>query len=169
MKDRMRDLNIKMTELSEYISVSRPTLYKYIDSYENGDLNSIPDKVTNLFRMMETPGVTKEQVVAFTITTFSSGDSTDVRDGIRKYLLDPSASPSKIELIDKIASTNCLDDLIPYLNGCVDILSKDRIDDNDLHQIARLLVLRSRITKGIPLRDEELDEAKESLRGSHGY
>ena len=66
MKARMRELNIKMTELSEYIKVSRPTLYKYIESYESGDLESIPDRVVSLFRLMDRPEVTKEQVVAFT-------------------------------------------------------------------------------------------------------
>ena len=169
MKDRMRELNIKMTELSEYIDVSRPTLYKYIDSYENGDLSSIPDRVVSLFRTMETPGITKEQVVSFTITTFSKNDSTDDREIIRRFLVDPSASPAKVELMHKLATTDRLDDLIPYLNGCVDILSQDKIDDAGLYQIARLLILKSKVTKNVPLKDEELNEAKEILKGSHGY
>ena len=149
--------------------MSRPTLYKYIDSYENGDLSSIPDRVVSLFRTMETPGITKEQVVSFTITTFSKNDSTDDREIIRRFLVDPSASPAKVELMHKLATTDRLDDLIPYLNGCVDILSQDKIDDAGLYQIARLLILKSKVTKNVPLKDEELNEAKEILKGSHGY
>ena len=169
MKDRMRELNIKMTELSEYIDVSRPTLYKYIDSYENGDLSSIPDRVVSLFRTMETPGITKEQVVSFTITTFSKNDVTDDKEVIRRYLIDPSASPEKVELMQKLATTDCLDDLVPYLNGCVDILSKRTIEDREVYQIARLLLLRSKVTRNVPLDDDELKEAKEIAKGSHGH
>ena len=65
MKDRMRELNIKMTELADYQKVSRPTLYKYIESYESGNQSGIPDRVASLFRLMDDPSSTKEQVVSF--------------------------------------------------------------------------------------------------------
>lgn len=164
MKARMRELNIKMTELSEYIKVSRPTLYKYIESYESGDLDSIPDRVVSLFRLMDNPDVTKEQVVTFTITTFSEGDSTDPKDVIRRYLSDPSSSADKTELMYKLATTDCLDDIIPYLNECIDILSEKRTDNESIQQVARLMIMRSRTIKGVPLKDEELREAKETMR-----
>ena len=164
MKERMRELNIKMTELSEYIKVSRPTLYKYIESYESGDLDSIPDRVVSLFRLMDNPDVTKEQVVTFTITTFSEGDSTDPKDVIRRYLSDPSSSADKTELMYKLATTDCLDDIIPYLNECIDILSEKRTDNESIQQVARLMIMRSRTIKGVPLKDEELREAKETMR-----
>ena len=164
MKARMRELNIKMTELSEYIKVSRPTLYKYIESYESGDLESIPDRVVSLFRLMDNPDVTKEQVVTFTITTFSEGDSTDPKDVIRRYLSDPSSSADKTELMYKLATTDCIDDIIPYLNECIDILSEKRTDNESIQQVARLMIMRSRTIKGVPLKDEELREAKETMR-----
>ena len=62
------------------------------------------------------------------------------------------------------ATTNCLDDLIPYLNGCIDVLSQDKKDDDSLYQIARLVIMRSKVTKNIPLKEEELQEAKEIMR-----
>ena len=169
MKARMRELNIKMTELSEYIKVSRPTLYKYIESYENGDTASIPERVLSLFRLMDTPGVTKEQVVTFTITSFSDSDTNDIRDRIRNYILDPSSSQAKVELMYRIATTDCIDDIVPYLNGCIDILSEGRTDDGSTYQIARLMIMRSKVSKNVPLSDEELNEAKEIVRGSHGH
>ncbi len=169
MKERMRELNIKLTELSEYIKVSRPTLYKYIESYESGDLGTIPERVLSLFKLMDTPGVTKEQVVTFTITSFSGSDTKDIRDRIRNYILNPSASQAKVELMYKLATTDCIDDIIPYLNGCMDILSEGRIDDDKAYQVARLTILRSKVSKNVPLSDEELEEAKELLRGSYGH
>ena len=169
MKARMRELNIKMTELSEYIKVSRPTLYKYIESYESGDLESIPDRVVSLFRMMDRPEVTKEQVIASIISSFREDEGKETGEAVRRYVSDPSSSPSKIEFLEKVASTDCLDSIIPYLNDCIDILSGDTIDDDQAYQVARLVLLRSKVNRNLPLKDEELREAKEILRGSHGH
>ena len=169
MKARMRELNIKMTELSEYIKVSRPTLYKYIESYESGDLESIPDRVVSLFRLMDRPEVTKEQVIASIISSFREEEGTETGEAVRRYVSDPSSSPSKVEFLEKVASTDCLDSIIPYLNDCIDILSGDTIDDDQAYQVARLVLLRSKVNRNLPLKDEELREAKEILRGSHGH
>ena len=167
MKARMRELNIKMTELSEYIKVSRPTLYKYIESYESGDIESIPDKVVALFRLMERPEVSKEQVITFIISSFSDG-ADDKGEVAKRYLSDPMSSPSKVEFLEKVATTDCLDSIIPYLNDCIDILSGGDIDDEKAYQVARLVLMRSKVIRNVPLKDEELKEAKELLRGSYG-
>ena len=168
MKDRMRDLNIKMTELSEYLKVSRPTLYKYIESYETGDLKSVPDKVVSIFRLMDEPDSTKEQVVSFVISAFSGSDVSDTRETVRRYLSDPSASSDKIEMMYRLSTSDSLDSVIPYLNNCMEILSKGSVDDEEAYQLARLLILRSRVTKNMPLKPEELNEAKEILKGLYG-
>ena len=169
MKARMRELNIKMTELSEYIKVSRPTLYKYIESYESGDLESIPGRVVSLFRYMDRPEVTKEQVIASIISSFREDEGNEVGEAVRRYISDPSSSPAKIEFLEKVASTDCLDSIIPYLNDCIDILSGDDIDDDQAYQVARLVLLRSKVNRNLPLKEEELKEAKDILRGSHGH
>ena len=169
MKARMRELNIKMTELSEYIKVSRPTLYKYIESYEEGDYESIPGRVVSLFKVMERPDVTKEQVISYIISSFKEDDGTDSGEAVRRYLSDPSSSPSKVEFLQKVATTDCLDSIIPYLNDCIDILSGGNIDDDQAYQVARLVLMRSKVIRNLPLKDEELKEAKEILRGSNGH
>lgn len=169
MKARMRELNIKMTELSEYIKVSRPTLYKYIESYEAGDYDSIPERTVSLFKMMERSDVTKEQVITFIISSFNGDDGADTSEAVKRYLLDPSSSPSKVEFMQKVATTDCLDNIIPYLNDCIDILSAESMDDDQVYQVARLVIMRSKVIRNLPLKDEELKEAKEILRGSHGY
>ena len=168
MKERMRELNIKMTELSEYIKVSRPTLYKYIESYEEGDYESIPNRVVSLFKIMEKPEVTKEQVISYIISSFKEEDGNDAGDAVRRYLSDPSSSSSKVEFLQKVATTDCLDSIIPYLNDCIDILSGENIDDEQAYQVARLVLMRSKVIRNLPLKDEELKEVKEILRGSHG-
>ena len=160
MKARMRELNIKMTELSEYVKVSLPTLYKYIESYESVDFSSLPEHILKLFKLMENPGVTKEQVVTFTISSFSETDANDSREKIRRYLANPSSSARKIDFIANLVESDCLDDLIPYLNDCISILSKEKIDDDGTYQVARLLLMKSQLSRNLPLKGDELEEAK---------
>ena len=169
MKTRMRELNIKLTELSEYLKVSRPTLYKYIESYESGDLESIPDNVVSIFRLMEREDVTKEQVVTFAITAFSEGGELDDREIIKRYLADPSASKAKVEMMYRLATSDCMDDMVPYLNGCMEVLSGNGIDDDQVYQVARFVLMRSKVLRGIPLKEDELREAEKLLEGSHGH
>ena len=88
---------------------------------------------------------------------------------IRNYILDPSSSQAKVELMYRIATTDCIDDIVPYLNGCIDILSEGRTDDDSTYQIARLMIMRSKVSKNVPLSEEELREAKEIVRGSYGH
>ena len=95
-------------------------------------------------------------------------DGDDAGDAVRRYLSDPSSSPSKVEFLQKVATTNCIDSIIPYLNDCIDILSSESIDDDQVYQVARLVLMRSKVIRNLPLKDEELKEVKEILRGSHG-
>ena len=71
--------------------------------------------------------------------------------------------------MNKLATTDCIDGIIPYLNDCIDILENGVKDDDEAYQVARLVLLRSRLAKNKPLKDEELREAKEILEGSHGH
>ena len=119
--------------------------------------------------MMERPDATKEQVVAFAITSFSESDTADPRDVVRRYLADTDSSPTKIEFMHRIVTTDGLDDLIPYLNGCLEILEEGCDSDEKAYQVARLLILKSKVTRNVPLKEEELNEAKEILRGLHGH
>ena len=36
LRDKIRDLGLRLIDLSEYLEVSRPTMYKYIELYEQG-------------------------------------------------------------------------------------------------------------------------------------
>lgn len=168
MKERLRELNIKLTELSEYVKVSRPTLYKYINSYEEGDFKSLPDDVLALFRFMERDDATKESVVSFAISSFSETEDVDAGERIRKYFLSASETNPKTEFVSKLISSDVLDDILPYLSNYIDIMTAKDFSEEKLYQIARLVNLRSNVTKNVPLKEEELSEAKKNLGGNHG-
>ena len=45
LKERLKDMDIRITELAEYLQVSRPTMYKFIDYYEEHSFDLINKKV----------------------------------------------------------------------------------------------------------------------------
>jgi len=49
MRKILHDMGLNITELSEIMDVSRPTMYKFLDSYENGDRDNIDQNVLKFF------------------------------------------------------------------------------------------------------------------------
>ena len=166
MKERLRELGIKTTELSGYMKISRPSLYKYIELYESGDRKAIPEKVLRVFRYVDKYSrLSREQVIAFTISEFADSDTSDKKEAIRGYLLKKGADDPKIDLMYMLITTDYLDALIPYLSNSARILSEGDPDDDQLYQVARLVNLRCDVMNGMPLDDEEKERARRNIHG----
>lgn len=163
MKDRMRELGIKMTEMAEYLKISRPTLYRYIDLYSEGNKAELPPNVSELFRFMETPGISKEQVIAFMIGEFGDSSESERKDSIRRYVSSKPDNDPKVRLFSLLATTDCMDAVVPYLANSIEIISRGPADDNELYQAARLALLKECVEKGMPLTSEELERAKRAM------
>jgi hypothetical protein len=53
IRDKLKDANIKITELSFYLGVSRPTLYSFIEMYSQKDYLSLEKRVYDLFTFVD--------------------------------------------------------------------------------------------------------------------
>lgn len=53
LKERLKDIELKITDLSEYLKISRPTLYKFIEAYDTGNYSVINPQILNLFEYIE--------------------------------------------------------------------------------------------------------------------
>ena len=53
IKKRLKDLEIKITELADYLQLSRTTLYKFIDSYDAKNRKEVNSSVLKLFDYIE--------------------------------------------------------------------------------------------------------------------
>ena len=49
IQDKLKDLKIKVTEIADYVNLSRPTLYKAMDLYDDGEFDSINKNVLKIF------------------------------------------------------------------------------------------------------------------------
>ena len=64
------NMQFSITELSNLTKKTRPTLYKYISSYEEGKLDEIPYSFIQLFKLLNKPNVTNREVIKFCENTF---------------------------------------------------------------------------------------------------
>lgn len=164
MKEKLRQLGIKTTELSEYMRVSRPSLYKYVGLYESGEYSSIPEKVLRVFRYIDRHSkLTKEQIISFTICEFAEGETSDKKEAIRNYLMRNSTNDPKVRLMYAIATTHQLDSIAEYISrACIRLESAD-LDDSDLRQVARLVLMRADVESMQPLSEEDEARARKEL------
>ena len=53
IKERLKDIDLKITELSDYMQISRPTMYKFIEAYDDGNSSIINKHVLKLFKYID--------------------------------------------------------------------------------------------------------------------
>ena len=62
-------MELKITELSGYLQLSRPTMYKFIEAYDVGDRSVINKHVLKLFKYIdENPLIGKRTVISYILT-----------------------------------------------------------------------------------------------------
>lgn len=68
VRDKLRDINVRLVELATYLKLSRPTIYKYLELFEEGDFGKIEDATCAMFRYIdETPQLTKPALMNYLI------------------------------------------------------------------------------------------------------
>ena len=164
MKEKLRDLGIKTTELSEFMKISRPSLYKYIELYESKEYKQIPEKVLRVFKYVDKyKNLTKEQIIAYTIGEFSDIKTSDKKEAVRNYLLNKGMNDPKIDLMYVLATTDSLDAVVQYLANAGKILDEGEMDDFKIYQVSRLVNLKHDIMTNTPLDEEEIKKTKSIL------
>ncbi len=69
IKQKMKELNLKITELSTYLKNSRTTLYKQIEMYDGVEREELPNKVLKLFDYIcSSDTKNKNQVVSYLLS-----------------------------------------------------------------------------------------------------
>ena len=164
MKEKLRDLGIKTTELSGFMKISRPSLYKYIELYESKEYRQIPEKVFRVFKYVDKyKNLTKEQIIAYTIGEFSDTETSDKKEAVRNYLLNKGMNDSKIDLMYVLVTTDSLDAVVQYLASAGKILDEGDLDDSKIYQVSRLVNLKHDIMTNTPLNEEEIKKTRSIL------
>lgn len=131
-------MELKITELSDYLQISRPTMYKFIEAYDSGDVSIINKHVLKLFKYIdENPLIGKKTVVSYILTNLVEekelGDTAENRiyNQIKRFLI---ANPESIksQFIELIVQKTDYDDAIKYLLKIYPLLRKRKLSDEEI-------------------------------------
>ncbi len=141
IKDRLKDLEIKITELADYLQMSRTTLYKFIDAYDTGKKGEVNGSVIRLFDYIERNDlIGKRNVINFILnnmTSVSECDTPEVNELVKRVKEYISGNPTseKTQFIDKCVSSNQFDITIHYLMDVSVLLKKRKLSDAEKKKI----------------------------------
>lgn len=144
LKYRLKELDIKITELANYLSISRPTMYKFIEMYDDGNKNELANSICGLFDYIEKNElIDKKNVINYilkNVATINETPSNEVDLFAEKIIksLNGSNSESKKTIINYLINNNNLDDLFNYLIDATNSLNKSRKSKKDVAKIQSL-------------------------------
>ena len=115
MRKILRDMGLQITELSEIMDVSRPTLYKFIDSYENGDRDSVDPDVLKFFDSVKrNPKMKKKDALYYVLLIQGSRGRSAIHDEKIKTMVTVTAVDRPARKLLLLRSKNGTD----YMSYC---------------------------------------------------
>ncbi|HJH54912.1 MAG TPA: hypothetical protein K8V77_02375 [Brachyspira hyodysenteriae] len=147
LREKIRDLDLRISDLAEYLKMSRPTLYKYIDMYEEGNRSTIDTKILNLFDYIQnTKNIGSNNVIYYIMNNIveninTSNTEEDKRMKIKSLL--KTENKTKEDFIYMLTEDNFFDPILDYLMKCKK-LSTDpdkKLSEEDYEFISPLMSL----------------------------
>ena len=141
IKERLKELEIKITELANYLQISRPTMYKFIESYDEGKKKEINNNVKKLFDYIEgNPLIGKRNVINYILTrmsTIQENDTSEVNDIVQsiKDYVSNNPSSEKTQFIEFVASQSQYDVVVHYLMEIKPLLRKKKLTDEEKERL----------------------------------
>ena len=90
---------ITITELSRLTHKSRPSIYKYVESFELGNYDDIPYSIIELFKMIES-GSNKQLIIDYCNRKFGASSDNSIQDIVN--LLNDNKETLDLDKIKKI-------------------------------------------------------------------
>ena len=130
LRERIKQMDLKVTELSDYLQISRPTMYKFIEYYDEQKFDLINRKVLKLFNYIsENEFIGKKTVISYILNNLVElkpiGEKNDVAviNKLRKNIVENPES-KKSKFLEMCVTTTFFDELINYLPDIADISKK---------------------------------------------
>ena len=133
LKEKIKELDIRIMDLAKYMEMSRPTIYKYIEMYETGHRNEIESKVLTVFEYIDNnENIGKTNVIKFILENISKIEeniSETEKKKIQIRNLLKHQNKTKEDFIYLISEDNFFDPILDYLIKCKNIADKKITDE----------------------------------------
>ena len=137
LEDRLKELDIKKTELANYLDISRPTMYKFIESYDNGEFETINKKVLKLFDYISNNElIGKNNVINYILNNIAevkeleTKEEVDLYKNVRRYMI-ANPETEKSRFLDLVCQKSNYDLVIHYLVEITPLLKKRKLSTEE--------------------------------------
>lgn len=141
IRERFKEMDLKITDLADYLHMSRTTIYSFMDAYDKGNKSVISQKVLRLFDyVMDNPLSGKKNVVSFILSDITNDmeriDKAEINaiSPIMKYMADYPESP-KAQFFQLAVSISDFDSILEYLLKVYPLLRNRRLTDEEIEFI----------------------------------
>lgn len=137
LRERLRQMDLRITELADYLQISRPTMYKFIEMYDAGENTNIQYRVLKLFDfIMKNELAGKKTVINYILTHLVNVDemgedaTLKVYKKIKKFISE-NADSKKIEFLDKCFIKNTYNEVLYYLLDIAQLVNKRNLTEEE--------------------------------------
>ena len=142
LRDRLRELGIKIVDLASMLDISRPTLYKHIESYENDMLDNLDSSYIALFNYItQNEFINAKNVFIYITQNILRLKERDLQGSMAMGRVAITGNAQKDAFITLLLESNRFDDLLGYFISCYELLEKDTLSDESRAFLQPLLKL----------------------------
>ncbi|MDY5950346.1 MAG: hypothetical protein SPJ16_04040 [Helicobacter sp.] len=142
LRDRLRELGIKIVDLANMLDISRPTLYKHIESYETNALENLDSSYIALFNYItQNEFINAKNVFIYITQNILRLKERDFQGSMAMGRVAITGNAQKDAFITLLLESNRFDDLLGYFISCYELLEKDTLSDESRAFLQPLLKL----------------------------
>lgn len=142
LRDRLRELGIKIVDLANMLDISRPTLYKHIESYETNALENLDSSYIALFNYItQNEFINAKNVFIYITQNILRLKEKDFQGSMAMGRVAITGNAQKDAFITLLLESNRFDDLLGYFVSCYELLQKDTLSDESKAFLQPLLKL----------------------------
>ena len=142
LRDRLRELGIKIVDLANMLDISRPTLYKHIESYETNALENLDSSYIALFNYItQNEFINAKNVFIYITQNILKLKEKDLQGSMAMGRVAITGNAQKDAFITLLLESNRFDDLLGYFISCYELLQKDTLSDESKAFLQPLLKL----------------------------
>lgn len=135
LRERLKSMEISITELADYMQVSRPTMYKFIEYYDDLKFDLINKRILKLFNYISEHELAGKKnvvnyILSYLVELKNDDNEQDITDAVRKYILSNPES-KKSHFLISCASQHSFDSIIPYLLKIEPLLRKRKLTEDE--------------------------------------
>ena len=168
MRKILQNMGLKITEISEIMEISRPTMYKFMDMYEKGEKENIDANVLKFLERVErNPKMQKRDALYYALLVQGSKGRLEPQEENVKKIVTVTIVERPARKLLLLRSKNAVD----YMSYCEEMgcdwenvmnAFERRFDDAAIVTLPKKMVLprTSEIAAGVELQTGDLDIPK---------